>query len=178
MFKLGETREESRKNMSNSKLVKRCRLKNWCKKEKSKLAMLACAAAVMSLGFGSTTYASQNWSTSKGDMTIKYSATEHSVSTKVYYPVSSSGSVKLVTSGVNYKTYNSGKSGGTSGWVNYRDTSTKTVTTYNGIPCYYSGITTNISSSKYIGAIYYYGNVSFNGSKSPIVKEGNRTVTW
>ena len=47
-------------------------------------------------------------------------------------------------SGVNYKTYNSGKSGGTSGWVNYRDTSTKTVTTYNGIPCYYSGITTNI----------------------------------
>jgi len=69
--------------------------------------MLACAAAVVSFSFGSTAYA-ESWNVEKDKMKITYSATEHSVSTQVYYPVSGGGTVKLVTAGVNYKTYKKG----------------------------------------------------------------------
>ena len=178
VFKLGETREEVCRNMRKNKSVEQGRLKNWCKKGKHKLGMLACAAAVMSLGFGSTAHASKSWTVTKDNMKINYSATEHSVTTQVYYPVSSSESVKLVTGGVNYKIYKSGKSGATSAWAGYRDDSSKTVTVYNGIPCYYAAKTMNVSSNKYIAAIHYYGSVSFNDSKSSIAAVGNRTVTW
>lgn len=172
MFKLGKTKEKVGKNMNKLKM------RNWCKEGKKKLGVLACAVAVMSLGFGDTAYANTSGTITKNSATVKYSATEHSVTTKVYYPVSNGDHVASLTSGVNYKTYKSGKSGATSSWVSYRDTTAKTVTVYNGNPCYYVGITTNVSSNKYIAAISYYGNVSFDNGKTAISVSGSKSVTW
>lgn len=107
MFKLGETNGEVCKNMRVNCLTQLGTLKKWYKNGKRKLGMLACAAAVVSFSFGSTAYAG-SWNVEKDKMKITYSATEHSVSTQVYYPVSGGGTVKLVTAGVNYKTYKKG----------------------------------------------------------------------
>lgn len=140
--------------------------------------LVACIVSIASLGGGTTASADVRGTETNGKFGVNYWASQHAVTTKAYYPVSSNDKLHSVVAGVNYKVYSSGKSGSKSGWRSYEDDISNRIVVYNGVPCYYAEKSITVASNKYIAAIYYYGCVSFDSAKSSLTVRNSRNVTW